>query len=695
MRAPGPCVSGLQPVALSVTFARGCLAALQPKPREMTLLFLLISLCLIWANLVGLGLLGNYVARDYAVSRIGSVLGLCLAFFFLEHFHGLGPKLWLFPISTALSAFLIWRGRDTIRRNWAVEAAFVAGLILCMAWRYTYPNIDLFEERFPDLVFIHDYYTGAQLPPPDRWFPPFKADFYYSFQFYCAALLGRWFELERGVCYQFAYCVMAGLISCSVFTAARRFCAWRPAGWLVTVAMMLGGCGLGLVVHLSMKHYIQPLEMVRYLGMVWDQNDRTALGKILDRMMYVPGVNPVELPVEPLSYLISKGEFHPPLLGFLILTFSMLLIATLDGERSPRQRKVLHAILASTVPLALIGNTWVFPLQAVLVLGWFIYRGFSGERDHWLSGFFGAGAATALAYPFLVRYMQQSAAHTTAFRLVRPGDHATVVEWLSVFWPVVCLMVLSLWNRERRSLSLFFVSICAVLLAATEIFYNHDVNSGTWERFNSTLKWWGWIYAAGVLSLGALNLGSRSRLCRFGSLLVMLLPCAQIYDYGREFIETPKDDLGVVDGTNWITRDYTLRDMVSALKVRPDGICLDSGITFRNTDATVIPIFGNKQCYVGWPVQEGIWREFRSEIHERVDQVDAFYNGTMKDPLGWLLANNVRYVLWLQKDNDHDNARFVPLWNKIRSRYAWQHFCGTDTDWAVGFWERIDPPSSH
>ena len=75
MRAPGPCVSGLQPVALSVTFARGCLAALQPKPREMTLLFLLISLCLIWANLVGLGLLGNYVARDYAVSRIGSVLG--------------------------------------------------------------------------------------------------------------------------------------------------------------------------------------------------------------------------------------------------------------------------------------------------------------------------------------------------------------------------------------------------------------------------------------------------------------------------------------------------------------------------------------------------------------------------------------------------------------------------------------------
>jgi uncharacterized membrane protein len=659
----------------------------------MTPLFLLISIGLIWANLIGLGLLGNSLIRDYAVSRIASLLVLCLSFFFLEHFFGMGPSLSFLPFSTALSAWLIWKDRGTIGRNWGFEAAFGVGLLYCLVWRYTFPDIGLFEENFPDLIFIHDYFVGAKLPPPDRWMPPFKADFYYSFQFYCAALLGRWFNLGPSLCYHLAYCVMSGMITCSVFTGVRRLSAWRPAGWAVTVALLLGGCGLGFVIHLAMKSYLQPLEMVRYLGMVWDSQYRTALGKVLDRMMYTPGVKPIELPVEPLSYIIAKGEFHPPLMGFVILTFSFLLIFTLDGERLPRQRWVLSALLASTVPLALIGNTWVFPLQTTLVLGWFIYRGISGERSHWMAGFFGAGGASALAYPFLVNFLQQSAAHTTTFQLVRPGDHATPVEWLSVFWPVVCLMVLAFWSREKRGLSLFFVCLWAALLAGTELFYNHDINGATWERFNSTLKWWGWIYAGGVLSLGALNLGSRSAFCRYGSLVVMLLPCIQIYDYGRQFAETPKDGFGKLDGTAWLTRDFAVRDMVSALKARPDGICIDSGNTFANTDATVLAIYANKQAFMGWPVQEGIWREFRTEVRDRVAQVDAFYSGKMADPLGWLTENNVRYVLWLQKDNDNQNARFLPLWQKIKSRYAWRHFAGNDGDWAVGFWERVDPPA--
>jgi len=659
----------------------------------MTPLFLLISVGLIWANLVGLGLVGYSLTRDYAVSRIGGLLVFCLSLFFLEHFHGLGPKLWFLPFSTALSAWLIWREREVIGRNWGFEAAFGAGLFYCLLWRYTYPQIGLFEEDFPDLVFIHDYIQGTQLPPQDRWMPPFKADFYYSFQFYCAALLGRWFRLGPGLCYHLAYCVMSGMIAGSVFAAVRRLCAWRPAGWAVTGALLLGGCGLGVVIHLSMKSYLQPLEMVRYLGMLWDPKYRTPFGIAMDRMMYGTATRPIELPVEPLSYILIKGEFHPPLMGYVVLLFSLLVIAALEGERSPRQRRVLHALLAATIPLSLIGNTWVFPLQTALVAGWFIYRAVAGERDHWLAGFFGAGAASALAYPFLVTFLQQPAAHTTVLRLTRPGEHASPAEWLAVFWPLVCLMVLAPWNREKRGLSLFFVSLWAVLLAATEIFYNHDINSGTWERFNSSLKWWGWIYSGGVLTLGALNLASRSRFCRYASLAVILLPCVQAYDYARQFVETPKEGVGRIDGTDWLTRDTALRDIVSALQARPDGICLDSGNGFANTDATALAIFGNKQAFIGWPVQEGIWREFRTEVRDRVAQVNAFYAGKLADPLAWLTENNVRYVLWLQKDNDNLNARFVPMWDKIRSRYAWRHFAGNDGDWAVGFWERIDPPA--
>jgi uncharacterized membrane protein len=663
----------------------------------MTLLFLLVTLGLIWINLMGLALLCNGFARDYAVSRVGSVLILCLAFFFLEHFYGLGPDLWLFPFSTALSAWAIWKDRDVLRRNWALEAAFGAGVLLCLLWRFSFPNIDLFEERFPDFVFIHDYYSGTKLPPLDRWLPPFKADFYYSFQFYSTALMGRWFNLERGVSYQLGYCFLSGLIACSIYATIRRLSAWRPAAPLITAALLLGGCGIAIIAHLSIKpkNHILGVQMVRFLGMQWNKDDYTKLGTFLNGYLFRPGARPPpELPVEPISTLLLKGEFHPPLTGILVMFFSLLLIASLEGEHDRFKRRLMAALLAATIPLALVGNTWVFPLQTLLVIGWFIYRAIVGEKDHWLAGFFGGGAATALAYPFLSRFLTQATAHTTELRLVRPGDHANVWEWLAVFWPVVLLAILSLWNRERRSLCFFFIAMWGVLLALTEIFYNHDINGGTWERFNSTLKWWGWIYSGAVLTLAAINMGSRSRLCRYGAIVVVLIPCVEMYDYGSEMFYFPKPDRGHLDGTYWITKDYAIRDIVSALRTRPDGICIDSGNTTSNTDATVLAIYANKQAYVGWPVQEGIWREHRSEIGARIEEEKAFYSGKMADPLGWLLANDIRYVLWLQKDNDNMNARFLPLWNRIRSHYVWRHYGGNDGNWAVGFWERIDPPAA-
>jgi len=89
-------------------------------------------------------------------------------------------------------------------------------------------------------------------------------------------------------------------------------------------------------------------------------------------------------------------------------------------------------------------------------------------------------------------------------------------------------------------------------------------------------------------------------------------------------------------------------------------------------------------------VQEGIWRENRMDVNTRLAEITKFYQGKMDDPLSWLIKNDVRYILWMQKDNDHLNERFLPLKEKIKSRYAWEQYAGTGTDWAVGYFERID-----
>jgi hypothetical protein len=657
----------------------------------MTLLFVLVSLGLIWANLTGLGLLAARQTGDYAVARVGGALALCLFFFCLEHFVGMGPRLWFFPISTALSAWLILRNRSTLAREWDVEAAFGVGFLYCAAWRYMYPQIDTIGEKIPDLEFINDYMAGARLPAPDMWFPPFRVDFYYSFQFYAAGLLGRWFCLEPGVCYQLAYCVMTGLITCAIYAAARRLCPWRPGGWVIMGALLVGGCGLGIVIHAILNQYYDPLALVRFLGTGKEPAQLTQFGKAVVPYLSRPS-GLVELPVAPLGELVAEGEFHPPLAGFLVLAFSLLIIGALSTQGAAAKRALLHALLGATITLSIIGDTWVFPLQAVLVLSWFAYRAFAGERDHWLPGLFGAGGAAALAYPFLANFLRHPAANSGSLSLVTRELHATPAAWLAVFWPLACLLVLSFWNREQRGLCLFFACSLAVLLLGTEMLYIRDTYSGTLTRFNSCLKWWGWVYASGIIGLGALNLGSRSRVCRYGSLAAILLPSAQVYDFTRQFLFSEKDQVGLIDGSGWFSEDPTMKGIVSTLRHRPDGICIDSSNKYENTDATVAPVFAGKACFVGWPTQENIWRDFQIEIGTRVTQEADFYAGRMADPLQWLLSNNIRYILWLQRDNDHANERFLPLDSKIRSHYAWRLYAGNGDNWAVGFWERIDLP---
>ncbi len=93
-----------------------------------------------------------------------------------------------------------------------------------------------------------------------------------------------------------------------------------------------------------------------------------------------------------------------------------------------------------------------------------------------------------------------------------------------MFWPVVGILgprASSTGSAARWPFS--SSAVWAVALLATEFLYNHDIYGGAWARFNSTLKWWQWVYAGVILTLGALNLGSKSRLCRYGT-LVLLLP---------------------------------------------------------------------------------------------------------------------------------------------------------------------------
>jgi uncharacterized membrane protein len=658
----------------------------------MSLIFLFLATAVLWIHLLGIGLAVRRFVGDYVIAKVAGAIGLFLLCFCLEHSVGWGPRLPILPLTSAFCIWLAWKNRAVVRDHWRAEALFGLGFLYCLAWRYTFPDIDYSEDKMPNFALIESYMRGTRLPPPDLWMAPFHSNFYYSFQHYCAALIGRLLGVGPGASYHLAFCTLVGLMTLLIGTSFARLCPWAPGRWVGMLSLIVGGSGVALATHLLVREAYS-IDIVRFLGGSIVRNELTPLGHHVSAWMNKPGLEPRDLPMEPLSYFLTKGDFHPPLAGFVLLALAAALIAAQETGAAGSARKFNHALLAATIPLALVSNAWVLPLQFLLVGGWFAYRLARGERGCILPALAGAALTTGLEYPYLVEFTQQAIGTNVAFRRVAHEDHTPWIGWLLMFWPVLGILLLGFLNRERRPLSIFLIAIWCLALAGTEMFYNHDLYGGAFARFNSTLKWWQWVYAGIIMTLGASNLGSRSRICRYGTLILLLPNLSFAYDLGRQFAAGSRASIGQLAGTAWIDRDPVIRDLIIELASRPDGVTLESGLQMANSESPAVSLFSNKQNLLGWPWLEEAFRGSYLEVPERFDQINKFYAGTAPDPLRWLLHNNVRYVLWLPRDNGDKNSRFGPLKEKIKSRYYWHGTYGNDQDFAVGFWERIDTPA--
>jgi len=112
------------------------------------------------------------------------------------------------------------------------------------------------------------------------------------------------------------------------------------------------------------------------------------------------------------------------------------------------------------------------------------------------------------------------------------------------------------------------------LLAFSEFFFIDDIYGGKYERFNSALKWWAWIYSGGILLIGGSNLRARSRLCRWGTAVVLVLVCSFAVELGIHYWTMPKPHVGQLDGAAGIRDDAGERVMLDLLRNEPPAIVL-------------------------------------------------------------------------------------------------------------------------
>jgi uncharacterized membrane protein len=252
-------------------------------------------------------------------------------------------------------------------------------------------------------------------------------------------------------------------------------------------------------------------------------------------------------------------------------------------------------------------------------------------------------------------------------------------------WPLLLFATLAFLQPRPRRLAVFFAVVFVGLLVMSEIIFVDDPSGDHFQRTNTVMKWWGWIWSGASVSLGALLLASRRRWISHAALVSMLLLNLYAIDTFRYWTHTGGNDTGRLDGHSLYTRDAATAGMFRYLAAAPYGIVLENWYGDAYTDSGVYAAFSAKPVLLGWVSHLQTWHGANGRIFLLRDQVRDFYDGKLAEPARWLTGNGVEYIVW----NARDQAEQPQLWPRLnqamQDHYTWSGFGSPDAA-PVGIW---------
>lgn len=640
----------------------------------MNAIHLVLTLAILLVNFAGLACLVErwLPSADRQIARAAGVLALSLPLFFFEHFVGLGSLKLLWPLTT-LAALVVLGSRLWSLEHLRGEWPFVLPLLFAFAWRWAYPDIDANSEHLTDLYFISNYLAGETLPPPDRWLPGYRFDIYYGFLHYTVALLGRWLGVNAGLAMNLGEAVVFGLLGSLGWSVASRWLDKTAPKLLLVTALVAGGTGLAPLLMLLYPNdpTAQMWGNTRFAGL-YDQQLNTPLGQALFPKP-PPGPSGFEardLPLETPSYLLYLGDVHPPIGGFVLLFFTLALLARIEKPaRESEDARPLFAGLGATLLLPLAINTWVLPMQVLLLAGWAAYRWRGGQPLHarWMAS--GAVLTAVLLYPFLSRFAPNALG--TPLQLTDTLDHTPWRQGLAIWWPVLWLVVLALLQGPKQRL--LWWSACGVvaLWLLCEFITVDDPNGGRFQRFNTVLKWWSWLYPAALVWLGALNLAAEQRWRRWLTWVPLLAVSLYLLPQANYWAHTPRPHAGRLQGDGWLRGDSAHRAILNWLRAAPPGLVLESVERGAYGASSAFALHAGHPSAAGWPDHVAQWRGYPSFIAERAQAIRDLYQGRRPDAAAWLKGQGVQYLVWSRFDSGPGPQALAQLKQQLANDYAW------------------------
>jgi len=669
-----------------------------------------LTIVILWLLLAGIAAFVGPRLGSWALGRSCGVVSIALFGFVIEHHVGLGTLKGLWILGAFASGYYLWKKWPELRSGGFLkgEIVFALALSFSLLWKYCFPNIYPVADRMSDLYFIGNYMSGTTLPPLDNWFPPYRFDFYSAFQHYAAGLVGRSFDMSPGLTYNVSFAVLMALSLTLAWDTAGRFIEKRWPKILLVAALAIGGTGASVFTHLIYQPPPNSSQVAMadvYDGRMWgsarfigqyDQLANTAIGKQLFAKLDPDAPGFRQLPMENFGYQYYVGDNHPPIGGFFLLLLAIALITALETRLESQRGSVTliqKIFLLLTVPATIITHAAVYPLQLTLVGAWVAWRYWRSRHRtedaplaKWsLPVAIGVGVAVlALLYPALVGLGTRA----LVLKLGWVVSHSPPMSFIALMWPLLILLGLAAWSKDMRRYALFFALVLAFLLLISEFFFIADPIAGRYQRTNTVVQWWGWIWTAGLIALGAPLLAAKQKWVRWTTTFALAGTLVYAIDVANYLSLTDERFLGNLGADGVYTQSIPVKTMFRYLHEAPNGIVLENQYAEDYSDGGIYGTFSGKPVLLGWPAHLIGWHPDKArEIAARRDQIRAFYAGTLQKPNDWLRNNNVRYIIWNAHDAQMPEVR-QRYREELKSNYEWHVFGGWNNGQPVGIWTR-------
>jgi hypothetical protein len=593
-------------------------------------------------------------------------------FNFIEHFIALPVLGWLLPVTILGLGWaivtpgpLVRFGRGALATTTlatALEGMLLPTLVFLgtFTWvlviRCLNPSITCNTEGVADLARVLDFCLGSKLPAVDTWCPPYDHGGYYTFQHYGASLLTRLFTLDVGTGYNMGFTLLNTLVMFVGAGAAYHIGGRRAWICLATLLVLLANYK-GASVLLLVWNTLHPLpnldifdpRLANDIGDGWNDPTRH------NPFSWIFTHPPPTLRMFPAAYDIYFPEFHANISGHF-LTLATLLAAA-ETFQKPRANWPWVCLLVFPF-MCIIAATWFMVTIVVLCAGCLAAALFAGRRPEnwkWVQGL--TAAAVLFIWPSINTLL--SGSYPVDFHFTPWVEYTNPWEFVIQWWPIIipwfCLFFiwgrldwLARWVHLAVPLLLIFFEVCTFA-----------------DRGLTIEKNWGAIYSAGTVGFLPLVFAERNSLFRFVTAffifisLVFFAIYAKIsYDgaWGPDNLQLRGDIIMQIDPQ---------KKRIEQVLKRFHGITVLAGKSvYSYNEAPSVVGFSENMCYIAWFMQEQQCGH-GGEAEYRDQQANAFYAGTLPDPLGFLRSNHIGAVLIYPVDQIPDD-----ILNKLKDQLA-------------------------